>query len=186
MAKLPTREEALALLKSKIKSEYVIRHSLATEAILRALARRLGHDEDLWGITGLLHDLDYEEVEGDPKRHALRSVEILAEMDFPQEGLDAIKAHNGDELGIPCKRPLDFALTAGESISGLIFATALVMPSKSIAEVKPKSVLKRIKEPRFAAAISRERIGQYQGLGLSAEEFVTIAVEAMKAADFGH
>ncbi|NOZ02523.1 MAG: HDIG domain-containing protein [Deltaproteobacteria bacterium] len=183
MSTLPTRDDAIELLKRYISSDYTVKHSLASEAILRGLARKLGHDEDLWGITGLLHDLDYEEIDGDPKRHGLRTAEILKEMDYPAEGVDAIRAHNGDELDIPCVTPLDFGLTAGESISGLIFATALILPSKNLADVKPKSVRKRIKEKRFAAKISRERIGQFEGLGLTQEEFVTIAVEAMQNAD---
>jgi len=180
--KLPTREEALELLNGYIKDEYTIKHCLASEVILRGLARKLGHDEDLWGITGLLHDLDYEEIDGDPKRHGLRTAEILKEKGFPQEGLDAIVSHNGDCLDVPCRTPLDFALTSGESISGLVFAMALILPSKKLADVKPKSVRKRIKEKRFAAKISRERIGQFEGLGLSQGDFVTIAVEAMKEA----
>lgn len=179
---LLTREQALALLNEHVKSEYVLRHSLATEAILRALARRLGHDEDLWGLTGLLHDLDFEEVEGDPKRHGLRTLELLAPFDPPKEMMDAILAHNGDELGIECRTALDFAVTAGESVTGLIFAMALVLPSRSIADVKASSIRKRIREPRFAANVSRERVAHYTGLGLSEDEFLSIAVEAMKNA----
>lgn len=182
MSNLPHRDEALSLLNRYIKVDYTRKHCLASEAILRGLARRLEQDEELWGITGLLHDLDLELVEGDPKQHGLRTVTILKDLDYPEEGLDAILAHNGDELDIPCATPLDFALTAGESISGLVFATALILPSKKLADVKPKSVRKRIKEKRFAAKISRERIGQFEGMGLTQEEFVTIAVEAMQAA----
>lgn len=185
MSKLPTREEALSLLEQYIQDEYTRKHCRASEAILRGLADRLGHDGDLWGVTGLLHDLDLEEIEADPKRHGLRTVEILEGIDYPREGLDAILAHNGDELGVPCRTPLDYALTAGESISGMVFATALILPSKQLKDVKPKSVRKRIKEKRFAARISRERIGQFEGLGLSQEEFVTIAVEAMQESGLG-
>lgn len=177
------RETALALVGERIRDDYTRRHCLATEAVTRALARRLGHDEDLWGLTGLLHDLDYEEVGDDADRHARRTVEILAPLGFPQAGLDAILAHNGDHLGIPCRTPLDFAVTAGESITGMVFAMALVLPSKSLADVKASSIRKRLKEPRFAASVSRERIGQYAGLGLSEEAFVALAVDAMQRAD---
>ena len=183
MSRLPTRDEAVTLLNRYLKVDYTRKHCLASEAILRGLAHRLEHDEELWGITGLLHDLDLELVDGDPKLHGLRTVAILNDLDYPKEGLDAILSHNGDELGIPCKTPLEFALTAGESISGLVFATALILPSKKLADVKPKSVRKRIKERRFAAKISRERIGQFEGLGLTQEEFVSIGVEAMLTAD---
>lgn len=179
MPRLPPRDEALALLSRHVTTEYTVRHSLATEAVTRALARRLGHDEDLWGITGLLHDLDLDEVAGDMHRHARRTVEILAALDCPPEMLDAILAHNGDVLGLPCRTPLDFATTAGESVTGMVFAMAKVLPSGSLADVKASSVRKRLKEQRFAANVSRERIGQHAGVGLSEEEFLAIAVEAM-------
>lgn len=182
MPERPTRDEALALLKAHVRSEYTIRHSLATEAILRALARRLGHDEDLWGLAGLLHDLDFEDVGGDPRRHGLVAADLLREKGYPIEACDAIVAHNGDSLGVPCRTPLDFALTAGESVTGLVFAMALVLPSKSVADVKPSSIRKRMREPRFAANVSRERVGQYAGLGLTEEEFLDLAVTAMKSA----
>lgn len=177
------RDYAIRLLGSHVRDDYTRRHCLATEAVTRALARRLGHDEALWGLAGLLHDLDYEEVGDDGDRHARRTVEILAPLGFPAAGLDAILAHNGDHLGIPCRTPLDFAVTAGESITGMVFAMALVLPSRSLADVKASSIRKRLKEPRFAASVSRERISQYAGLGLSEEEFVSLAVAAMQQAD---
>ena len=180
MSRLPTRDEALALLKAHVRSEYTLRHSLATEAVLRALARRLGHDEDAWGIAGLLHDLDFEDVAGDPKRHGLVTADLLRAMDCPPEACDAIIAHNGDSLGVPCRTPLDYALTAGESVTGLVFAMALVLPSKAVADVKASSIRKRLREPRFAANVSRERVGQFAGLGLSEEDFLDLAVAAMK------
>jgi uncharacterized protein len=182
MPRIPTRDEALALLEARIATPYTRQHSLATEAVTRALARRLHHDEDLWGIAGLLHDLDLEEVDGDMSRHARRTVEILSALDVPPEMADAILAHNGDVLGIPCRTPLDFALTAGESVTGMVFAMAKVLPSGKVSDVKASSVRKRLKEPRFAAGVSRERIAQFAGLGLTEEEFVGIAVEAMARA----
>lgn len=175
-----SREEALKLLLAHVKSDYTLRHSLATEAVLRALARRLGHDEDLWGLTGLLHDLDYEDVGGDPDRHGIEAANLLREKGYPEEMCEAIVAHNGDHLGVSCRTPLDYALCAGESVTGLVFAMALVLPSKAIADVKPSSVRKRLREPKFAANVSRERVGQYVGLGLSEEEFFDIAVNAMR------
>ncbi|MBN1945698.1 MAG: HD domain-containing protein [Bradymonadales bacterium] len=179
---LPTREQAIELLSSHIATDYTLKHSLATEAIMRQLAERLGGDPDLWGITGLLHDLDLELVEADPQRHAKKTVEILQDrFDFPPEGLAAILAHNGDELDIPCQTDLESALTAAESITGLIFATALIYPSKKLAEVEVRSVRKRIKEKRFAAKISRERILHYQRLPMSQDEFLQISLDAMKS-----
>jgi uncharacterized protein len=180
---LPDREQANQLLREHLRGEYALRHSVASEAVLRELAVTLGHDPVLWSITGLLHDLDLELVGEDMSRHARETVRILRErFDYPQEGLQAILAHNGDVLGVPCAAPFDHALTAGESITGLVFATALVLPSKSVADVKASSVAKRIKEPRFAAKVSRERVGHHKEIGLEAAAFCEIAVRAMKAA----
>lgn len=179
---LPSREQALALLHEHLQGAYVRKHSRATEVILRALAPRFDGDPDLWGITGLLHDLDLELIDGDPNRHARETVRILTDrFDYPQEGLDAILAHNGDVLGVPCQCALDYALTAGESITGMVFAMALILPSRNLMEVKAKSVVKRMKEPRFAANVSRERIGQHEGLGLDRNAFCALAIEAMQS-----
>ncbi|MFW5741260.1 MAG: HD domain-containing protein [Myxococcota bacterium] len=179
---LPTRDEAAAVLYEYLKGEYVLKHSRATEAIMRVLAPRFDADPDLWGVTGLLHDLDLELIEGDEARHARETVKILTErFDYPREGLDAILAHNGDVLGIPCASTFDHALTAAESITGMVFAMALILPSKRISDVKPKSVTKRIKEPRFAANVSRERIGHHDDIGIDRAAFCTIAVQAMQA-----
>lgn len=149
---------------------------------MRDLAPRFDADPDLWGITGLLHDLDLELVEGDENRHAKETVQVLRKrFDFPQEGLDAILAHNGDVLDIPCRTAFDHALTAAESITGMVFAMALILPSKKLSDVKAKSVAKRMKEPRFAANVSRERIGHHDDLGIDRGAFCAIAVQSMQA-----
>lgn len=179
---LPSRDQALAILHEHLKGEYVLRHCRATEAILRELAPRFGGDPELWGTTGLLHDLDLELVGESLARHARETVRILRErFDYPADGLQAILAHNGDVLGIPCASPFDHALTAAESVTGMVFATALVLPSKKLADVKPKSVAKRLKEPRFAAKVSRERVSHHQELGLDVLPFCELAVAAMQA-----
>jgi len=179
---LPSRDDALHLLQEHLHGEYLLRHSRATEVILRDLANRLGADPELWGITGLLHDLDLEIVGDDASRHGVVTVSILRErFDYPAEGLDAILAHNGDVLGIPCKTPFELALTAGESITGMVFATALILPSRRLSDVQSKSVAKRLREPRFAAKVSRERIGHHAGLGIDAAAFCAIAVDCMKS-----
>ena len=179
---LPTLEQAVDTLHHYLHGEYVLRHSRATEAIMRVMAHRFGADSDLWGITGLLHDLDLEMVGEDQTRHGRETVRILAErFDYPADGLDAILAHNGDILGIPCATEFDHALTACESITGMVFAMALILPSKKLADVNAKSVAKRIKEPRFAANVSRERISHHEVLGLDRVQFCTLAVDAMKA-----
>lgn len=177
---IPAREEAMQLLRTHIKTENLIRHMVATEAIMRALATRLQGDPDLWGITGLLHDLDLEIIDDDMHRHARTTADILGGKDFPAEGLQAILAHNGDVLGIEKDGNFDHALSAAETITGLIVACTLVYPSKKVADVKPKSIRKRMKEHRFAANVSRERIALIENVGISLDEFIVLSLEAMK------
>lgn len=181
---LMAREEALALLHDKILSEPLRKHALASEAIMRRLAEHFEEDPELWGLTGLLHDLDLESVDEDMTRHGLVTAQWLAERDFPAEACEAIKAHNGDILGIEPETRLAIALTAAESISGLVAATALVYPSRKVADVKVKSLRKRMKEKRFAANVSRERIAYHEKLGLDFDTFAALAVDGMsRAAD---
>lgn len=179
---LPSRDQAVALLVEHLKGEYLRRHSRATEVIMHRLATQLGQDPALWSLTGLLHDLDLELVGEEFTRHGPETVKILEErFDYPTEGLQAILAHNGDVLGIPCVTPFDHALTAAESITGMVFATALILPSKRLEDVKGKSVAKRLKEPRFAAKVSRERVSHHDALGLDAATFCALAVECMQS-----
>jgi putative nucleotidyltransferase with HDIG domain len=177
---LPTREDALVLLKTHIKSENLVRHMIATEAIMRALASRLEADPELWGITGLLHDMDLEIIDDDMTRHARTTVEILARRGYPEAGLQAILAHNGDVLGIDLQAPFDYALSAAETITGLIVACTLVYPSRKVADVKPKSIRKRMKEHRFAANVSRERIALIEQVGIGLDDFILLSLAAMK------
>jgi putative nucleotidyltransferase with HDIG domain len=175
-----SREQALNLLNEKIKTPWVIKHCLATEAIMEGLAERFGEDTEVWKMAGLLHDLDLEIVGEDMTRHGVVTGEILKDLKFPSEIINAILAHNGDVLKIPCRTILDYALTSGESLSGLIVATALVMPSKKLSDVSPQSVIKRMKEKRFAAKVSRERISQAENIGIPFEEFAGICVKSMQ------
>jgi putative nucleotidyltransferase with HDIG domain len=177
---LPDRESALALLRQHVKQENLVRHCLATEAIMRALARRFSDDEELWGISGLLHDLDLELVGEDMSIHARKTAEILSSLAFPQAGIEAILAHNGDVLGISCKSRFEFCLTAAESITGLVVACTLVYPSKKVADVQTSSIRKRMKEKRFAANVSRERIMQIEHAGLGLDDFIALALAAMQ------
>lgn len=177
---IPTRTEALELLRSHIKTENLVRHLVATEAIMRALAARLEGDPELWGITGLLHDLDLEIIDHDMHRHARTTAEILAAKDYPAEGLQAILAHNGDVLGIEMQGDFDHALSAAETITGLIVACTLVYPSQQVADVKPKSIRKRMKEHRFAANVNRDRIRLIEKVDIPLDEFIVLSLEAMK------
>jgi putative nucleotidyltransferase with HDIG domain len=177
MSRLPTREEALDLLHRHISSEYTRKHCLASEAILRALARRLGQDEDLWGITALLHDLDYEETKDAPDRHGRVTVELLRARGFSDEEiLGAILAHAGHKRP---ENPMEWALYSVDPLTGLIVAAALVHPQR-LPGLTVKNVLNRYREKAFARSASREGIAACENLGLSLEEFVEIVLRAMK------
>ncbi len=173
-------EEVREIFHQYVRTDTLIKHCLAAEAIMRALARRLGEDETLWGVTGLLHDLDFEETKEDPPSHTLKTAQILGEKGANEIIIRAIKAHNAEALGIQRTHPLDFALTSAENITGLIVATALVYPDKKLASVKVSSVIKRMKEKAFAKNVRREAILECQRLGLSLEEFVEISLKAMQ------
>lgn len=175
-----TRDEALALLSEHVKGENLRKHSLATEAILRALARRLGEDEELWGTVGLLHDLDFEATASAPAEHTKAACALLAVKGLPEAALLAIREHNAEALGIPRSSRLGIALACGESITGLIVATALVMPDKRLASVQTSSVLKRMKKKDFARAVSRETIAECQRLGIPLGDFVQLSLAAMQ------
>ncbi|MDP3427318.1 MAG: HDIG domain-containing protein [Humidesulfovibrio sp.] len=172
-----TRDEALALLTKHVPDAQLISHSLESEAVLAALARRLGKDEVLWSIVGLLHDLDYACTKDNAGRHGLDSAELLSGL-LPEEALTAIRAHNFEKTGIAPATDLDFALRCGETVTGLIHANALVRPAR-MAGMDAKSLKKKMKDKAFAASVCRETIGECQNLGLEQAEFFTIAVGAV-------
>lgn len=175
------REKAIELLHKHIKAESMIRHSLASEAVMRALAIRLNENADDWALAGLLHDIDVEKTHADPKTHGPAAKEILEQAGAGQELIDAIIHHNEMAEGIaPRTSRFQHALAAGETITGLISATALVYPDKKVGSVKTKSVLKRMKEKKFAASIKRENIMECEKLGLTIQEFAELALNAMK------
>ena len=173
------RSEAWELLNEHVSSDYLIKHSLAAEAIMRSLAAKMGYDIDLWGVTGLLHDLDFDKTADDPERHAQMSAEIL-EGRLEPEAIEAIRRHNAEMLGLTRETEFDLALTAAETITGLIVATALVYPDKKLASVKPKSVTKRMKEKAFAAKVNRDHIRLCEQFNMPLPEFAALSVEAMQ------
>ncbi|MCX7697440.1 MAG: HDIG domain-containing protein [Bacteroidales bacterium] len=179
-----SRDQALQILETHVKNPKMIMHCLASEVVMRALARRLGQDEDMWGIAGLLHDIDVEITHADPNKHGTLVRELLSNYDVPKEVLEAISRHNEVSSVTPRQTMLDHALAAGETITGLIFATALVYPDKKISSVKPSSVVKRMKEKHFAASVKRENIMECELIGLSIQEFTEIALEAMKKEEY--
>lgn len=174
-----SRGEAISLLEEKIENVNLRRHMLATESIMRSLASRLGQDAEFWGLTGLLHDIDLEEVDQDPKRHAAVGAEWLSGQ-LPEEAVCAVRAHNGEMLGIERSTELDHALAASETLTGLVVAATLVLPSKKLSDLKTKSVRKRMKEQRFAAGVNREIIRECEKIGLDVSEFIELGVEAMR------
>ena len=175
------RDEALNLLRKYLKDEKMVKHCLAVEAIMRALAKKLGEDEDLWGLTGLLHDIDYDVVNRDINVHGLKALEILKDL-LPGEALDAIAAHNELNGYKPKKlnSRLIHALRAADHLSGLIIATALVMPSKKLNEVRVESLKRKFKSKDFARRVRRDKIREIESVGLSLDEFFSIGLEALK------
>ncbi len=175
------REQALELLGRHVKGPNMIKHCLASEAVMRALAARLGGDADLWGLAGLLHDLDAELTAGDISRHTHEAARILRERGLPEELIEAVKMHNEAAHG-GRKRSVPFhkALAAAETVTGLITAAALVYPDRKLTSVKGSSVLKRMKDKRFAASVDRSIIMECADLGLGLEEFVDLALLAMR------
>jgi uncharacterized protein len=177
-----TRNEAIKLLEEHVQSENMLKHCYASEAVMRALARRLGRNEEEWGLAGLLHDVDVEITHADPETHGPYAANLLKGK-VSEEMLDAIVMHN--EMATGKERTTDFqhALAAGETITGLITATALVYPDKKIASVKTKSITKRMKQKAFAASVKRENIMECEKLGLPLYKFAGLALQAMKEID---
>lgn len=174
-----TRAEAVELLNQHIQSENMKKHCYASEAVLRALAQRLNHDQDEWGLAGLLHDIDVEITNADPYTHGPYAEKILKGK-LSDAAIDAIVMHNEMATGKERFSEFQHALAAGETITGLITATALVYPDKKVASVKVKSVVKRMKEKAFAASVKRENIMECEKIGLEIDEFAAIALTAMQ------
>jgi uncharacterized protein len=174
-----TRLEARELLEQHVQAVNLRNHCRATEVIMRALAERLGRDLELWGLVGLLHDLDFETTRDDPAAHALKTVELLAPHGFPREALNAILRHNAEALRLERESELDYALTCAETVTGLIVAAALVHPDKCLKSLTPKSVLKRMKSKDFARNVNRAHVVLCENLGVPLVDFVTLSLQAM-------
>jgi uncharacterized protein len=174
-----SRENALKLLNQHVKSLNMIRHSLSSEAVLRAIALKLGKDQDEWGIAGLLHDVDVEITNADPLRHGPYSAGLLEGLLSP-EAINAIVMHNEMATGKERSTVFQHALAAGETITGLIIATAMVYPDKKLVSVKTKSITKRMKEKAFAASVKRENILECESIGIPIDQFAELALVAMQ------
>lgn len=172
------RSAARNLVEATVKNGNLVKHMLAVEACLRALAARLGGDIEKWGLAGLAHDLDYEQTKDDPVSHGMVSAGILSNHGVDAEVVQAVRAHSGN---VPLQTLLDKAIWATDPVTGLIVAAALMHPTKKLANIDVDFILRRYKEKRFAAGANREQIQTCTAnLGLSLEEFLGICLKAMQ------
>lgn len=173
-----SRDRAWALLTEHTKSESLVKHALAVEAALRGYARAFVEDEDAWGLVGLLHDFDYERWP-DATNHPFRGSEILREHGYPDWFMRAILSH-ADYSGVARESRLEHALYACDEMAGFVTAAALVRPTKSILDLEPRSVLKRMKDKAFARAVSRDDLRRgAEALGLPLEEHISNVIRFM-------
>lgn len=178
-SKVPTREEAYQLLTEYNKSDGLIKHALAVEGVMRYFARKRGEDEEKWGVIGLVHDLDYEKF---PEEHCKKSEEILKEKGWPQEYIRAVVSHGwGLCSDVEPQTELEKVLYAIDELTGLVATTALVRPSKSVMDVKVKSVKKKWKDKRFAAGVNRSVIEKgAEMLGVDLSELIADTIAGMQ------
>ena len=173
------REEAFDSVKANVENENLVKHMLATEAIMRTLAKRFGEDDKEWGLTGLLHDIDVELTEGDMKSHSKLGADLARELGASEVMAHAILCHN-ETHGVPLETKLDKALFCTDPLTGLIIAAALVRPDKKLAGLEAQSVKKKFKEKSFAAGANREQIALCSEIGLELDEFIELGLAAMK------
>jgi len=174
------REEAINLLNDKVQNQNLIKHCVAAGACMRALAEYFDENQEKWGITGLLHDIDYEETKNEPLKHSLIGAEILEKLGIDKEIVEAVKTHNEIHEIAPQSR-MAKAIYCVDPLTGLIVASTLVLPSKKIADLTLENVLNRFKEKGFAKGANREIIAKCHALlDLPLENFVKICLEAMK------
>jgi len=175
-----TREEGLKLVQEKIQNQNLVKHCLAAEVCMRELAKHFQENEEKWGLTGLLHDIDYEETKNDPQKHSILGAEILEKLGLDKEIVAAVKTHN-EAHGIAPESKMAKAIFCVDPLTGLIVASTLVLPSKKIADLTAENVINRFGEKSFAKGANREIISKCQELlGLNLEEFTKIGLEAMK------
>jgi len=178
-SKVPTREEAYQLLTEYNKSDSLIKHALAVEGVMRYFARKRGEDEEEWSVIGLVHDLDYEKF---PEEHCHKSEEILKEKGWPEEYIRAVVSHGwGLCSDVEPKTELEKVLYTIDELTGLVVTTALVRPSKSIMDVKVKSVKKKWKDKRFAAGVDRSIIEKgAEMLGMELSDILADTIAGMQ------
>jgi putative nucleotidyltransferase with HDIG domain len=174
------REEALELVQKHLKNKNLVKHCLAVEACMKAVATRLNQDTEKWGLAGILHDLDYELTERSPELHTTETVKILKELEVEPGIIQAVQAHAGH---VPCQSDMDWAIYSIDPLTGLIIAATLMHPSKKLKEVDPGFLMRRYKEKSFARGARREDIEQCQNVNLELDEFLSICLKAMQGID---
>ena len=175
-----TRDRAYQILTDLVKNQNLVKHHLATEAVMMALARYFKEDEEKWGLVGLLHDADYELTKDEPEKHTLVLEERIGS-ELEPEVMKAIKAHNAESLGIEPQTKMDWAIYACDELTGLIIAAALIHPDKKLGSIDTEFVLRRFDEPAFAKGANRDQIRLCEEkLGFSLEGFTTLALKAMQ------
>jgi len=174
------REEALETVRKYLKNKNLVKHSLAVEACMRAVASRLNQDVEKWGLAGVLHDLDYEITEKSPELHTTETVKILNELKIDPDIIHAVQAHAGQ---VSCKSDMDWAIFSIDPLTGLIIAATLMHPSKKLKEVDLGFIERRYKEKSFARGARREDIEQCKNIGLELDDFISICLEAMQGID---
>lgn len=171
------RDEAFELLRKYLKNKNLIKHSLAVEACMRAMAAKLDQDVDKWGLAGILHDLDYEITEKSPELHTTETVKILQDLDIDSEVICTIQAHAGQ---ISCKSDMEWSIFSIDPLTGLIIAATLMHPSKKLKEIDLGFIKRRYKEKSFARGARREDIEQVKNINMDLDEFLTVCLEAMQ------
>ncbi|MBC8359626.1 MAG: HDIG domain-containing protein [Candidatus Aminicenantes bacterium] len=174
------REEALETVRKYLKNKNLVKHSLAVEACMRAVASRLNQDVEKWRLAGILHDLDYEITEKSPELHTTETVKILNELKIDPDIIHAVQAHAGQ---VSCKSDMDWAIFSIDPLTGLIIAATLMHPSKKLKEVDLGFVERRYKEKSFARGARREDIEQCKNIGVELDEFISICLGAMQGID---
>jgi len=174
------REEALELVQEHLKNKNLVKHCLAVEACMKAVATRLNQDTEKWGLAGILHDLDYELTEKSPELHTTETIKILKEFEVEPEIIQAIQAHAGQ---VPCQSDMDWAIYSIDPLTGLVIAATLMHPSKKLKEIDLGFLKRRYKEKSFARGARREDIEQCQNINLELDEFLSICLKAMQEID---
>jgi len=171
------RDEALTLVKQHLKNKNLIKHCLAVEACMQAMAAKLDQDVQKWGLAGILHDLDYEVTQKSPELHTVETVKILEAKGIEPDIIQAVKAHAGQ---VPCESPMDWSIFSIDPLTGLIIAATLMHPNRKLQDIDLGFVKRRYKEKSFAKGARREDIEQIRNIGVDLDEFIELCIGAMQ------